>query len=83
MGTLVARNYIKDYDFELDKLVLTGPPCKNPAVGMGLALARIQKRIKGDRYKSKEIQAIAFGAFSGKFREEKVRLPGFVLILLL
>lgn len=71
MGTLVARNYIKEYDFELDKLILTGPPCKNPAVDMGLALARIQKKIKGDHYKSKEIQAIAFGPYAGKFPGEK------------
>lgn len=71
MGTLAARSYIKKYDFELNKLILTGPPCKNPAVGMGLALARIQKKIKGDHYRSKEIQAVAFGSFAGKFLGEK------------
>lgn len=73
MGTLAARCYIKDYDFELDKLILTGPPAKNPAVGLGLGLARGQKRIKGDHYRSKEIQAMAFGGFEVKFRREKNR----------
>lgn len=71
MGTLVARNYIKKYDGELDKLILTGPPSQNPAVDIGIALARIQKRIKGDKYRSKEIQAMAFGPYAGKFRKEK------------
>lgn len=71
MGTLVARNYIKEYDFELDKLILTGPPSKNPAVDMGLLLARIQKKIKGDHYRSEEIQKIAFGGYARKFKEEK------------
>ena len=59
MGTLVARNYIKSYDDEIKKLVLTGPPCKNPGVHAGLALAKVQKKIKGNKYRSKEIQKMA------------------------
>lgn len=70
MGTLVARNYIKYYDYELDKLILTGPPCKNPAVDMGLMLARLQKKLKGDHYRSREIQSMAFDGFKKKFKEE-------------
>lgn len=71
MGSLAARMYLKKYDFELDKLVLTGPPCKNPAVDFGLAFARMQKKLKGGNYKSKEIEALAFGTFAAKFPEEK------------
>lgn len=71
MGTLVARNYLKEYDFELEKLVLTGPPSENPGAGLGLMLARLQKKIKGGAYRSKEIQALAFGPYAGKFRKEK------------
>lgn len=47
------------------------PPCKNPAVGLGLAFARLQKRIKGGTYKSREIDTLAFGGFAAKFPEEK------------
>lgn len=71
MGTLVARNYIKKYDNEIKKLILTGPPCKNPAVNLGLTFAKIQKKIKGDRYRSKEIHNIAFGPFDRKFKNEQ------------
>ena len=71
MGSLAARVYLKTYDYELDKLVLTGPPCKNPAVGLGLAFVRLQKRIKGGTYKSREIDTLAFGGFAAKFPEEK------------
>lgn len=71
MGTLVARNYLKNYDFELEKLILTGPPSKNPAVDLGLFLARIQKKVKGGKYRSKEIQAMAFGPYAAKFKKEK------------
>ena len=70
MGTLVARNYIKKYDNEIKKLILTGPPCKNPAVDIGLLLAKIQKKIKGDKYRSKEIQKMAFGPFDKIFQGE-------------
>ena len=44
MGTLVARNYIKKYDNEIKKLILTGPPCKNPAVDIGLLLAKFRRK---------------------------------------
>lgn len=71
MGSLVARVYLKTYDYELDKLVLTGPPCKNPAVDLGLAIARLQKKIKGGLYKSKEIDALAFSGFAAKLHKEK------------
>ena len=70
MGTLVARNYIKKYDNEIKKLILTGPPCKNPAVDIGLLLAKIQKKIKGDKYRSKEIQKMEFGPFDKIFQGE-------------
>ena len=67
MGTLVARNYLKQYDEELDKLVLTGPPSKNPAVDAGLWLAKVQKKLRGGSYRSKEIQLLAFGPFASRF----------------
>lgn len=70
MGTLVARNYLKQYDEELDKLVLTGPPSKNPAVDAGLWLAKVQKKLRGGSYRSKEIQLLAFGPFASRFRKE-------------
>lgn len=73
MGTLVARNYLKDYDYELEKLILTGPPSKNSAVDIGIALAQLQKKIKGGMYRSKEIQGIAFGSYVHKFRAENKR----------
>lgn len=70
MGTLVARNYLKVYDYELEKLILTGPPSQNPAVGAGLLVARIEKKLRGEKYRSSLIQALAFGPYVRKFREE-------------
>ena len=61
MGTLVARNYLKYFDNELEKLILTGPPCENPAVDLGLLIARTQKRHRGGRYRSKLLETMSFG----------------------
>ncbi len=70
MGSLAARTYLKEYDGELKKLILTGPPSANPGVDMGLALAGIQKKFRGGRYRSKELQVLAFGPYAAKFPGE-------------
>lgn len=66
MGTLVARNYIKTHDDEIEKLVLCGPPTENKAVGVGLFLDRITMLFHGEHYRSKFIDGLA----TGKFNEE-------------
>ena len=70
MGTLAARTYLKEYDGELTKLILTGPPSANPAVDLGLTLARLQRKIWVGRYRSREIQALAFGPYAARFPGE-------------
>ena len=70
MGTLVARNYLKEYDGELRKLILTGPPSENPGANVGLVLAGLQKRLRGGRWRSRVIQAMAFGPYAARFPGE-------------
>lgn len=66
MGTLVARNYIKKYDFEIDQLILCGPPTKNAAVGLALWLTELTGKIKGRKYRSSMIHSLVFGSFDKK-----------------
>lgn len=40
MGTLVARNYLKKYEAEVDRVVLCGPPTENKWVDLALLLAK-------------------------------------------
>ena len=47
MGTLVARNYLKNYDFAASKVVLCGPPTYNSAVGFAIFLAKSLKLVYG------------------------------------
>lgn len=64
MGSLIVRKYIKKYDDEISKLIVCGSPSRNPMVGAALLIVRIQKAIKGDRYRSKLIQKLAFGSYN-------------------
>ncbi len=70
MGTLVARNYIKKYDYEIDKLILCGPPTKNSAVDLGIILSKISKKLRGEKYRNKTIDKIVFGSFNKGYIKE-------------
>lgn len=73
MGSLIARNYLKQYDYELEKLILTGPPCENPAADLGLLISRAEKRVSGAHHKSKLLELMAFGPYALKFKGESSR----------
>lgn len=64
MGSMVVRMYIKKYDSEIDKLIVCGSPSKNPLVDVALFVVRFQKLFKGDRYRSRLIQNLAFGSYN-------------------
>ena len=63
MGYMVVRKYSKKYDKEIDKLVVCGSPSKNPLVGLAIGLVKVLKVFKGERYRSKLIQRLAFGFY--------------------
>ena len=69
MGTLVARNYLKDHDAAIEKLVLCGPPTRNPAVGLAILLARLSTKRSGARYRNHFLNRLAFGAASKRFAD--------------
>lgn len=67
MGTLVARNYLKNHDGALDRLILCGPPTRNPAVGMAIRMTRQSIKRKGARYRNLKLNAMAFGGANRRF----------------
>ena len=71
MGSLVARCYLRGNDWDLKGLIVSGPPTENPAAKGGLALARMQKKLKGDRSPGKLLEGIAFGSYWKKFPESR------------
>ncbi len=64
MGTLVARCYMKNYDGEIQKLVLCGPPTRNGAAGFGLVVTRITRLFYHRNSPNKILNAIAFSGFN-------------------
>lgn len=70
MGALIVRCYLKKYDDELSALIISGAPCKNPAVGMGKLIVKFQKAVHGPRYKSKLLNDMSFGSYGKNFPNE-------------
>lgn len=71
MGTLVARNYLKTHDGEIEKCVLCGPPCQNDGAKAGLLLIdRLEKRHDG-HHRFRSVDKLVFGAYNRKFTDSK------------
>lgn len=73
MGTLVARSYLKQYDQELDLLILSGAPAKNHALVAGKIIAAAEKLFLGGRHRSKLLETLSFAPFVKKFQKEGSR----------
>ena len=54
-------------------MILTGPPCENPAADLGLLISRAEKRVSGAHHKSKLLELMAFGPYALKFKGESSR----------
>lgn len=63
MGSLVVRCVMKKNDNAYSGLIVCGSPSKNPAVGAAIALIKVMSKFKGDRYRSKFIDNLAFGSY--------------------
>lgn len=70
MGSLAVRNYIAEYDGDIDGLVVTGSPGENSAVGFGLGLITVLEKAFGERHRSRLIQGMTVGGYNRRFRHE-------------
>lgn len=70
MGSLIARVYLKSYDYEPAAVILSGPPCNNKAAAGGLSMVRALTKIHGGRARSKLIDSLSVGMFSRAFPDE-------------
>ena len=67
MGSFVARSYTFQYADELDGAIFCGTSGPNPAAGIAIGLASAIASLKGDHYRSKFIDSLAFGAYNKRF----------------
>ncbi len=66
MGSFIVRTTAAKY-MPPDKLIIMGTGGPNPAGGIGLALVKLIKQCRGDRYISDFIHQMAFGAYNKRF----------------
>lgn len=59
MGSLIARKYIKKYDYEVKKLILCGSPSINSMSKLGNVLCKAVKIWNGERYRSRFLNGLA------------------------
>ena len=71
MGTLVARSFLKRHEDEITKVVLTGTPSNNKAVGIATMLSGFIAKIKGEEYRSPLLDKLCFGAFNSAIKDPK------------
>lgn len=73
MGSLIVRAYTKKYDYELSGLIVCGSPSKNKMAKMGKILVKMMTLVKGDKYRSKLIDDMAFKGNNDKFEPKKTK----------
>lgn len=70
MGTLVARNYLKKYDDEINKIILCGPPTKNSLSTVGIIIAKILTLFYKKNTPNKILNNMTFGNYNKKEKLE-------------
>ncbi len=71
MGSLAVRAYAAVHDQDMDCLIVCGSPSKNPARPIGAALAHIEKKIRGEKHRSRMIEKMSLGSYMKNFKDEK------------
>lgn len=66
MGSFIARCYTKYYGDGIDAAVYCGTSGPNPGASAGIAIAKLIGKAKGEMYRSKFIDSVAFGAYNKK-----------------
>ena len=68
MGSFITRKYIAKYKNFADAAVICGTSGANPGAAAGILIANIIGACKGQKYKSKLINNIAFGTYNKRFQ---------------
>ncbi len=70
MGSFIARLYLAHYSDEVDAAVIVGTGGPEAPSGLARKLAQILIVKKGERYRSKQLDRMAFGSYNKKFKKE-------------
>jgi alpha-beta hydrolase superfamily lysophospholipase len=78
MGSLIARAYLKKYDYELDGLILCGSPIEIKCMPFVKKLCKIIEKAKGDHYRSILLHKIIRGIDNNMLTNSKKELNEFM-----
>lgn len=67
MGSFIARMAALKYQNDLSGFIICGTGGRNTAAGMGIAVCRAIKALKGERYISGVVYSLAFSSYTKKF----------------
>ncbi len=73
MGSFFARVFAVKYKNDIDALIISGTAGPNPLGDVGIALAKIIKAAKGDKYRSKLIHDMAFKPYVKRISNPKTQ----------
>lgn len=68
MGSLIVRCYLQQHDDAIASLTISGCVGSNPLAGAALAAVKVMAAVRRDRYRSRGITRLAFGAFNKPFQ---------------
>ena len=71
MGSFVARVYLSRYGEELAGALISGTAGPGQPTGLGKKMAHAVGTVRGQRYRSRFLTAMAFGSYNKRFKEEK------------
>lgn len=66
MGSFIARCYTKYYGDGIDAAVYCGTSGPNPGASVGIAMAKLISKTKGEMHRSNFINSVAFGTYNKK-----------------
>lgn len=64
MGSLVVRCYMKQYDQDVNRLVVCGSPSKNPGAGVAITVSKFLQLFQGEHHQSKFVNHLAFSGYN-------------------
>lgn len=72
MGSLAVRCCVREWEEDVDCIILSGSPSRNPLAASGILLAKIQNTGKKKRRKSKVLKQISIAPYDQRFPGETV-----------
>ncbi|MFT3981719.1 MAG: alpha/beta fold hydrolase [Ferruginibacter sp.] len=74
MGSFLSQRYFQLYGSNIDGLILSASNGKqDPLMGFGILVADMQRKLFGEKYRSRLIDSLSFGQYNKKFKPTRTK----------